>query len=321
MILLQAIILTLIGFGVIFLVMRLLSMKKLHRHYMSATTTPPELGYSIDSAKAEEGLRYLKGKKLILCGMMRDSMRSLPTLRSNLEKLSQVFGEVKMLVVENDSRDGTRAALLKLANEDQRVTVLGCGVNARSCKLKLAKTEGHAHEGGRIQKMIRLRNIYLDYIERNPDRFDDADFVAIMDMDLVGTFYLDGLGLVGHALKQDDEKKEISALCTNGVRVTNLGLANLHFYADPYAHTEKGDLEIASPLWSEHDEKTLDLRKVDSCFGGLVFYRKDDLEGLRYKYERDAVAGGEPKCEHRTLHSQLGGVWFHPKALLVILQN
>src|SRR5205085_6440107 len=47
------------------------------------------------------------------------------------------------------------------------LTILGCGYNAEKCSMpKAPKTDGHYVDYQRIEKMARLRNIYLDEVKK-----------------------------------------------------------------------------------------------------------------------------------------------------------
>ena len=50
----------------------------------------------------------------------------LDLLRKQAETVGGLFADYAILVVENDSQDGTRAKLLEWAKENRRVRVLGC---------------------------------------------------------------------------------------------------------------------------------------------------------------------------------------------------
>ena len=174
--------------------------------------------------------------------------------------------------------------------------------------------------------MVMLRNIYQDYIADNPQLFRDYDFTIIWDMDIIGTFYIDGLASSGYIFKTHPE---VSSLCANGLKITNMGLFVQYTYADPYAHGDMKNhggqgLRKASDFWvvwpeqCSSDKKT---KKVSSCFNGMVLYRKANLDGKKYTLEQDLDNPGDTKCEHRTLNEQMSGMYINKQMIYVILRQ
>jgi glycosyltransferase involved in cell wall biosynthesis len=84
-----------------------------------------------------------------------------------IEEIGSLFNDYNVLIVENDSSDNTRNICLDWSNQNKRVKVLGCGgYNLDVCNLNMKKTLNHSVNFYRMEKMAKLRNIYLDEIIR-----------------------------------------------------------------------------------------------------------------------------------------------------------
>ncbi|RYE21436.1 MAG: hypothetical protein EOP45_09570 [Sphingobacteriaceae bacterium] len=272
-----------------------------------------------------EGQKYWKSQKIIVCGMLRDGETALGYMKSQMMELVSYFEDYLILIVENDSIDSTRSQLLDWAGRDSRVRVLGCGgVNLESCILATERTHWHNQCPARISKMATLRNIYLDYIREN--HFEsEYNFSVVLDADLRGVLYKEGLLDTGNIFRQDEEKGEIDGISANGWFV----VANNFFpcYMDSYAHEEIGvstpyTHETVPPLFHFWNRRTLELispcRRVVSAFGGMTFYRTSSL--VTSAYSSGLNSSGRPICEHKFLHYNLK-MWFNPKLLYLITSN
>ena len=149
----------------------------------------------------------------MIAGLIRNGSKHTPRIKRQTEHLSSYFQDYHILIVENDSTDDTRRQLLAWHDDNPRVDILGCGVNVDECIMKLPKTIDHESDRPRIVKMANLRNIYLDNVLENYRSFD---YLIVMDLDLVGTCYLDGIASSFGSL---DHHPEIDAISSNGRRL------------------------------------------------------------------------------------------------------
>lgn len=304
--------------GIVFIVLHGEQKKRLIAKYMTAENTPGDFDCKFDPVKIKAGLEFFKTKKLIITGLLRDSNGNMPTIKANVAKLANLFNDYCVLVVENDSKDETRQSLLDWAKTNDKVTVLGCGENANTCQLNLPRTVIHGHDSGRIRKMVLLRNIYMDYIEQNPERFGNFDFLIAMDMDILGTFYNDGMGSAAWYFMNDPS---IQGLCANGINFWNLAFTVIPRYHDPYAHVEATDdtykLPHVGPYWTA-PTCTENPWKVKSCFNGFTIYRLSSIAGKQYKLE---ASNSGALCEHVTFNKQLDNIFMAPYLLFAVLEN
>jgi len=266
------------------------------------------------NSHVKQGINIAKGKRLIIAGLLRDRVDVIPSMLEKVRSIGKYFRDYKLLVVENDSVDGTRDELRKAVISDARLEILGCGVNVPECKYNDMKTEGHSVTRGRIDKMTRLRNIYMDRIQ---EAYSGWDYVLMWDLDLVSVLYPEGV-MNSIAWMEELGSDTMSA---NGV----YKWGPVTVYYDTYGHTEMGDIwitkdkldhdfDVGASISYQRGERPV---KVISSFGGATLYRLASIVGKRYEFSPE----DNIKCEHTTLHEQLQEVYVNPSMCHLILSN
>lgn len=293
--------------------------------YDEIDSCPTHLGCDYDQSKLDEGRAYFKQCKVVVVGLLRDKADRLVGpdfhVQRLVKRITDQFGDYRVLVVENDSSDDTRKLLLEWNKLDPKMRVLGCGVNSSTCEMKLAKTTAHSTFAPRINKMVDLRNVYMDALHADVD-LQDADFVAVVDLDLQAGLFAEGLWDTGYQFKVHPDW---SAVCANGLELRPTLLDNRLRYLDTYAlRTEQAwnqrkraldDLSVMHwPL-----RCTVSPRKVVSGFSGLTFYRFKEIKDLRYFMMVDGYS--EALCEHVSLSLQLNSIYINPALQFIIINN
>jgi hypothetical protein len=280
-------------------------------------TTPKILGND-DMIKNSN---LFANSKVVICGLIRNGESVIPHLKGKIKQISSQFKEYTVLVVENDSKDKTRALLLQWARENYRVKVLGCGgVNSKECNLNMKETIVHDNSVYRIQKMVYLRNVYMDYLQQS--EFDDYNFCIVMDMDLISNIYNDGLVSTAQLFS---DNPTLNAVAANGVSYNSLGPASVFIYYDPYAHRDVGNSPFMKNINDMHSLLTRfyylndPIVKVDSAFSGFTVYRMNNFRKKKYILTQDE--NGETECEHVGLNRQLQSMVLNPKMLFVVFEN
>jgi hypothetical protein len=252
------------------------------------------------------GKKVMSKSGIIITALVRDVAHKLPEITQKAERMGSLFGDYRILIVENDSSDGTREKLLEWHFKNPRVTILGCGYNVDECHMsKMPKTDGHGVDRIRIEKMVKLRNIYLEEIKRSdPYRFQ---YVAMWDMDLLGSIYFDG---VQHTIGYMDKNPDVDVVCAYGIY--RWGILTL-FY-DTYALLHKGEQfhidmktahDIRKGLWEAKYDRGEDPVEVDSCFSGFALYRTSSLLDEDVLYDMSGEDNLE--CEHVRLNIKIKG--------------
>ena len=269
--------------------------------------TPPELARMILDDRVRLGREHLRRSSVLVCGLARNAEKTLEASLHNLDAaLAPTFGRCAYVVLENDSHDRTRAILDERASRDPRLHVLGGA-------LELEPSLHHLPTRGRIEKMAHLRNLLLDEIER--DAWSGWDYVLMVDLDLAGVLWRDGLCETGFHFAT---RREVNAVCALGLELDRV-FGTFKYY-DPYAHA---DDKTACMTMKEKDRLLFSTRglvdhgleKVASCFNGLTMYRREALRGKRYcTYARR----GEHVCEHVCLHDSMRGVYLNNEFAFVV---
>lgn len=260
------------------------------------------------------GKKYIKNEKLIITGTIRDGYPYLEKTIKNLYKdIIPLFKDYVILIVENDSKDNTREVLLKYANKDLKFKVLGCGgYNMDKCIMKLESTDMNKCPrcSTRINKMVKIRNIYIDEIKKSI--YNDYNIVLVIDMDLPGKIMGNGLFHTGYYFSI---KPEIDAICA-------LTLREMYYYHDPYAHIENGNVKVPTEIFHDVILKKCDkggIDKVTGCFNGFTFYRRNSL--IKNNYCTKVDKNNQAICEHDCLNQQLNNIYINYNMVYLINRN
>lgn len=283
--------------------------------------TPEELFPSSSPERTErmekDGFTAMKKSKVIIAAMVRDVAKSVPLILRKVYSIGRFVQDWKLLIVENDSKDGTRELLLDAMRRDpEHIEILGCGINADFCKLSLPETINHEVNYRRIWKMAYLRNMYLDRIY---SEYSDWDYVMMWDLDIVGSVYIDGIAT---SFAEFQSNPEIDCICANGFYANDITI-----YYDSYAHQELGDTYHISNHKKHNLEVYLnqskyrrgdDLHRVKSCFNWFSIYRLSSLikRNLFYREPSENI-----ECEHVLFNEQLPHVYVNPSMIHFIVDN
>lgn len=303
--------------------------QKMYNSSILSMITPKDI-FSCRSEQHEQeyerlvikGKNIAKIKRIVLCGMLRDAQSRFPELIKRIEFICKYFDYVTILIVENDSVDKTREILLNWSNKyntnnNVNVEVLGCGINVESCKYSRPKTDGHVIDRTRIQKMVDLRNIYIDRIK---EKYSDYDYCFMMDMDIIGSIYLDG---IFNTLAWMEEHPNASVVCAFGI----YRWGGVNIFYDTYAFLGKGE-QFRIEDKSSHDIKHGLLGRkymrgdepfeCESCFSGFAIYKMVDILNSEYSMSPE----GELDCEHTRFNKTIDGEKYtNPSMVYCLLRN
>jgi hypothetical protein len=282
------------------------------RRFRAAKRTPPELGRDLPEARIRAGREHFAKSKILVCGLARNSAKTIDGMLDVLYRaITPNFDAYKFLIFENDSEDKTREVLLARSAKDPNFIVLGGPMGLR----KTEKTSiANQASQWRIDKMVKLRNLLLDEIEK--DAYEGFDYVLMVDLDLTGVLWEDGLFDTGARFASDPTIDAISALALELHPVW--GTLKYH---DPYAYSDGVTKNMTMVEKDNHVYATRGLgdrgfEKVESTFNGLAIYRRASLRGKRYRTH--PVKNGEPVCEHVGLHETLDAVYANNELLFIL---
>lgn len=240
--------------------------------------------------------------RLIVCGIVRDAEHGLRTNIPVIDALCRKFGDWKVVVFENDSKDATKSILREWAATSSGHVHAICSDADIGCTIPKSSevTVNPFFSRRRIEKMCRLRNQYLEYLEKQGW---DADYLIVADLD-VASISLDGI------LSSFDSAHEWDSVTAFGYSTSPRLKRRYH---DTYALTKWG--EDAVPQTEEMtiryaDElgnlkPSHDWIRVYSAFGGLAIYRFEAIKGLRYSVLDNADPMVEVRSEHVGLYKAM----------------
>ena len=276
--------------------------------------------YKIDPNRIEIGKKHLSDSSVVFCGLLKNCSKNIPHIKKSLYDILSKCREYKVLIVENDSTDDTRSKLLEWNREDSNVIVLGCGVNSEYCEIKSIHDNNlKDHSRKRMDKMVYLRNIYLDYIYNN---FSHYDYTIVYDFDIKGKLFMDGFYNCFYSLLKN---KDINAISPNSFRYYNYLWSSLKQYYDPYAFIK--EVPEIDKDYIDDSTKYIDinrimsdekLTRVKSAFAGITIYKTKSLYG---KYYTTFDIADKSICEHAGLNFQVSNIYIDPKFEYLILDN
>jgi hypothetical protein len=235
------------------------------------------------------GRERMADTRIVLCGLARDAAASLRLNLARLERIGSLCADHRIVIFENDSRDGTSALLAEAARRDPRIRVVSETLGRRRWPA--------VKDLQRASEMADYRNRLQDVVL---DAFADFDHVIVADLDLEGWSY-DGLANgFGH---DDWDVITSQGICFRRGRPT--------FY-DGWAFRthDEGPFRRYALRTMVFPRGTPPV-SVRSAFSGLAIYRMAAFAAGRY-------GGGD--CEHVVFHDSLaragyGRVLLNPSML------
>jgi len=244
----------------------------------------------------QKGIDLMSMSSVTICSIVRDCNKCLIKNIPVIEKIRSCFKSSKVIIIENDSVDGTKQTLAKWKTDSHNVHIHSNDYNHETIPAKWTSAVNKFYSNYRISKMAEYRNQYLYLL--NNEEFK-TDFVIVVDLD-VARLDIDG---IIHSFSISDIW---DVICSNGVSYSP---ALKKRYYDTYALVEMGQenkaqtvnsIQTNRKIWS-FLKPGLPLIPVYSAYGGLAIYRFEAIKGKKYtaiKNEDDEV---EVKCEHFSL--------------------
>lgn len=230
----------------------------------------------------DKGSREMQKHKVVFLGITRDNAPDLPMTMRHIEEIGKYFKDYRVIVFENDSKDGTKL-ILKLWKHVNR-------------KVKIISENFYNKKRPSIQFLAQLRNKCLATLSEAA--YDDFDIIILIDMDM--KFGIDIRGIV-HSFNVIDQWDMV---CSNGIfnsrgqmydafafRNSEFPYSPKEFYAKFNDDYERKCMPNIQKAYSPQSQ----LVPVESCFGGLAIYKRNIFKGCQYDLQVD-------DCEHVYLH-------------------
>lgn len=233
---------------------------------------------------------------IVFVGLAKDIRAALDASLRGLEALGAQLPDYRILVVENDSTDGTAELLRAAARRNPKIRAQCFTENAAS-----AVTHG-AHSLRRFAKMAYWRNKYLDELRDNPE-YAAFEYVCVLDLDHRAPILLSSVATCF-------ERTDWDMVSANGIHYADRFDMpfELRLFMNPNDYYDKLALRTAAGerVRGHNPKGTVDCKgystrqrewvPVTSAFGGATLYRREALLSARYDgYD----------CEHVALHDDM----------------
>lgn len=269
------------------------------------------------SNEVNSGRKILKQKDIIVTGLVYNAESLVPKMEEWFNHLTKLCSSCHIVIVENNSVDRTRHYLNLWKQKNPKHVHLVCEESECKSFEHLSENLTKSAHKSRIEKMSYLRNRYLDYIRQN---FEQADYVFVMDFDLDGVLYWDG---VFQSIFKFYVNPDIEMIACNGI------VNGSFLYYDSFAYAkDKNELRWSSTSdkqshdqdvlqnISRHYQDNLDMDKVASAFGGFSIYNFENFIQHEYNYYDRGYS-----CEHCLFHENFQNIQVNPRMLYIIFEN
>ena len=246
----------------------------------------------------ENSMAQLKKKRLAVCGLARNCASKLPATIRFIETLSTYFESTTIVVVENGSRDKTRAILNNWADSCSSLHIIDGKVPGEE---NASDTNANPYYSvKRVSRLAALRNQYLDFLKAQAV---EPDFVLVLDFDV------DRISLEG-VLDSFVREADWDVATAYGY---SLSPTLQERYHDTYALVPLGEentpqletgLKAIQRNWKQ-DKASSELVEVYSAFGGLAIYKYEQINNLRYSVYPNGDERVEARCEHFSIAKEL----------------
>ena len=234
-------------------------------------------------------------KSVLIAALARDCNNSILRNIPKIEKLRKEFKESHVVIIENDSKDGTKETLKRWEKESIGVEAImndygTITIPEQSKDIKNPGTSMH-----RISKMAKYRNMYMDYA-RNADF--NIDYLIVIDIDI------EDFSVEGIIDSINNAPNDWGALFSNGNKIFNEKLKSFYDY---FAYVPYGNEQLSM----KYDEMFFQSRRIRnllkknkyvkciSAFGGIAVYKWEYIKGLNYTAIKNTVCDScETLCEH-----------------------
>jgi len=128
-------------------------------------------------------------KNIVIAALARDCDKSLISNIPRIEKLRREFAWSCVVVIENDSKDKTKEILNIWSRQSAGVEVISKDFGTITIPQKSGVIPSPTTSLCRIEKMVKYRNMYMDYIKTIEHTID---YLIIIDID-IEDFSVDGI--------------------------------------------------------------------------------------------------------------------------------
>ncbi len=214
-------------------------------------------------------------EKVLICGICKDVEPYLQNMISSIENLSKHFKDYRVIIYENNSKDGTKEILKTWSKKNKNVlTICEDLTEAEFSTFCKTKQKGGFH---RIERITHARNIVLK--EAYKSKYDDYKYLIMADLDFCVPWSTKEI------LSSFDSQEPWEAITANGLR------ENMSYYDKLALRSSKWPIgpEIGGRFFWKYAKassfkfKGNKLIPVMSAFGGLGIYKLNTIRNIYYE--------------------------------------
>lgn len=241
--------------------------------------------------------------KILFCGICRNVAGKVKPVLESIKKYQNDY-DIDVFLYENDSDDNTLQEII-----DVNLSKLTLIHDRRDLSYSNLIGQGNdPRHLNRCKIIADCRNVYMDYIEENKNKYQ---YVGVVDLDLLG-----GLGSqsLNHAIAILEEKHKTGSVSGYGALADFNNTKNLlsvpqsyWMMYDSFAYRDK-EYNITQGTQASYNNiqywKLPLMFPVLSNFNGFALYRSEAIAGLRYRVE-DPGLPYIVNTEHVVLHKEM----------------
>lgn len=247
-------------------------------------------------------MKDLEKTTIIICSIVKNAERGLKANIPVINELCCRFKDYRIVVYENDSTDGTKELLRHWALCDKnRIHVLLNDTGASNTIPNKGDVSGNPFfSKRRIEKMARLRNFYMEYVD---EKGWVANYFMVVDLDVAHLFIEPIISTLEANMDWDvvtafgySHSPKLSKRYHDGYALTMI---------DDENNPQTEDKIYSMPKILGRLKPNDDWLRVYSAFGGLAIYKFETVKGLRYEALPNNDPMVEVHCEHFSLCKQI----------------
>ncbi|MBB5226584.1 glycosyltransferase family 2 protein [Treponema ruminis] len=263
-------------------------------------------------------------ESITFCLLARNCYNNLSKNLEKIEYIRNYFLNSYVIVIENDSKDGTKDLLIDWQKNHKNYFIDCKDYNQSTFPVGQTKKSNAGASKYRIEKMAFFRNKYLEIIRKKNIH---TDYITIFDSDLDDFAYKNFVSVIKNA------PKDWSCIFANGCFYSSF--LKYRKLLKPY------DIFAYIPYNAEHDELTYkemfinidelerQLKKESyvrctSAFGGIGIYHYDNIINTLYTTKNNERSSTlEVICEHISVNEYCKkfGVNYIAKDLYALYQR
>lgn len=271
---------------------------------------------SNNTKEKDLGIEKMEKSTVVICSIVRDCAKPLKKNIPIVERLRGMFQDSTVVIVENDSIDGTKKVLSQWKAKSSNIHIIGSDTNQITIPKESTIKVNPFYSLHRIEKMSKFRNEYIEYVEKMDTNFD---YMIVIDLD-INYFDINGI------INSFGQTSPWDTITSNGTKFLYKKLKRI--FHDTYAlrEIEEGDRPQTEEIIEANRIKWNKLKKgtpmipVISGFNGLAIYRYSSIKGCRYKATPNNDARVQVLCEHVSFHMQMiengnGNIFVNPSQI------